>query len=53
MSLVCRVLTIWYSLQSFNPFTPLGAVPISGHDYVEETPLVLRCRRCGHKDVGW
>lgn len=40
MILVCWALTAWYSLRTFHPFTPIGAVPVSGHDFIEEQPYL-------------
>ena len=61
MKLICALLTVWYSLRSWNPFTPLGSVPVSGHLFVEEPPYgepgrfvtPLRCDRCGSVSIGW
>lgn len=61
MRLVCWLLGIWYTLRTTNPFTPLGLVPVSGHEYTEQEPYEagdkvfhpLSCDRCGEESVAW
>lgn len=58
---VCWAEGLWWSLRTFNPFTPLGAVPISGHDYAERPSRIegdrliepLECDRCGYVTFSW
>jgi len=50
MRLLCAAYTVLYSLRSINPLSPMGWLPVSGHDYEGDPWESIVCARCG--DVG-